>query len=376
MAAIVSLLWGTWLAVKGLRPVGRGGSCVPRRQGPPHAPISVLKPVKGLDADLAENLESFFHLEYSRFELLFSLATADDPARPVIERLISKYPRVRARLFIGESRLGANPKINNLARSYEEARYDWILISDSNIRATPDYLASLAREFTADIGVLTAVVKGERGKTLGGKLEAAFLNSFYARWMFLALALDRPCVIGKSMMFRRSQAARFGGIRTLALYLAEDYMAGEAMRMLGLRIAIFSAPVVQPLTAYRLRDFWSRHLRWSRIRKAQAPVAYCAEPWVSALLPGLCGAWAMAAITGENFMTMFAGHLSLWCLVDMLLLHRLGGKVSIETVLAWLARETLAFPLWLHGASGSTVHWRGKRLRILKGGLLAESSAS
>jgi ceramide glucosyltransferase len=354
-------VWGTYLARKHFAQTLH----LPAQQ----EPISILKPIKGSEADLSENLESFFRIEYPRFEILLSIANPEDSAVQEVNALIAKYPRVRARLLLGEVVVGANPKVNNLMKSYSQARHDWILISDSNTRVKPDYLKKLSVYMGNDVGVVTAVVRGTEPSSPGGYLEAAFLNTFYARWMILARSFGQNVVVGKSMLFRRSAAARFGGIPQLARYLAEDYMAGQAMQMLGLKVLIQDQPIAQPLSYYTYRNFWSRHLRWGRIRKAQAPGPFWFEPFLSTLAASVLGGFAFAQIlSGLEWYQWTLIHLGVFAFFDMQVLRAVGEKVSLRYLLAWLTRECLAIPQWIHIASGHTVDWRGRKLRIERGG--------
>ena len=269
----VLLLTGTWSSLKRI-------SRKPKRLDAPFGlmGVSILKPLKGVDAGLEENLRGYFALDYPQFEILFSVASATDPACGIVQKLVAEFPQVNARLIIGDVRVGPNPKVNNLMSAYESAAHDWIWISDSNVRVKPETLRRLMAEIDTDVGILTAVVAGRGNQGLGGALESVFLNTFYARGMCFLEALGRAPVMGKCMIFRRSMAARFGGIKPLGKYLAEDFMAGEAVRRLNLRIAIASDPVHQNIGRLTLKDFWARHVRWGRIRKAQAPLPFAVEP--------------------------------------------------------------------------------------------------
>jgi ceramide glucosyltransferase len=368
---------GVWTAALGSTIAGTVATLRKLRSTPPRLdapfglyPVSVLKPVKGVDPDLRNNLESFFYLDYPHFELLFCVPSHRDPACKVVEELIAKHPWVNARLFVQESNIGPNPKVNNLIRAYELASYDWVLVSDSNVLVPPDYLKRLVAHLDADVGMVTSVVAGRHPKKAGGELEAVYLNTFYARWMCLAEAVGHPCVVGKSMLFRRSVAERFGGMRNLARYLAEDYMAGEAMRKLGLRVVLATDPIRQVIGKYTFKDFWSRHIRWGRIRKAQAPIAFAFEPVMGCLASGLLGAWALAHATGLTMSQFFTLHLVAWSTCDFLQMGLLNPEIRWTSALAWFARELLALPQWIHIASGNTVNWRGNRLRIQAGGVL------
>ncbi len=365
--ALSLTVFGTWLALKRLA------------SSPPHLdapfalyPVSVLKPLKGRDPGLLENLESFFCLDYPDYELLFSVSDANDPAVSAVRELMKRHPTHPARLIIGAVEVGSNPKVNNLIRSYTDARHDWLLISDSNVRVARDYLKRLVAHVDNGTGVVTSVVSGHAALGMGGHLESVYLNTFYARWMHVAAAFGKPAVMGKSMLFRRSSAERFGGIKTLANYLAEDYMAGEAMRRLGLKVVIATDPIPQHVGRYTVREFWLRHVRWGRIRKAQAPVAFAFEPISSPIISGMLGAFALEKIAhGPGFAAYLGLHLLIWSVCDLMLIRRMGAQLRWQTPIAWFAREALFLPLWLQIASGNTVSWRGSRITIQQGGLIA-----
>lgn len=345
---------------------------------PPHLdapfalyPVSILKPLKGTDEGLEENLKSFFKLNYPDFEILFSVADERDPAASVVKKLMRHYPRVCARLIVGYVDAGPNPKVNNMIKSYDQAKHDWILISDSNVRVEKNYVKRLVAHLDPSVGMVTAAVAGRNSEGLGGALESVYLNTFYARGMIITDRLGHPCVIGKSMLFRRSVAARFGGIQTLARYLAEDYMAGQAMGKLGLRVVIASDPVVQIIGKYKFKEFWSRHIRWGRIRKTQAPIPFLYEPFTNAIVSGVLGAFGLHQLFGFPVHSVLLVHLSVWAFCDILLMKKLKTEVGFFLPLYWFMRELLALPLWIHIASGNTVSWRGSRLRLETGGILA-----
>ncbi len=361
--ALGSTLWGTWYAIL------RSWRVLPLPD--PAPPVSILKPFKGKDEGFEANIRSFFKLDYPEYEILFSVSDGEDPAVRVVKQVMAEYPKVKARLIVGSVAVGQNPKVNNLVISYDEAAHDVRLISDSNVRVAPDYLRRIVPFLRSDVGIVTAIVAGHGPKGVGGTLEAAYLNSFYTRWMHLSSAAGHPCVVGKSMLFRRRTFDRIGGIRALGRYVAEDYMAGKAVQKLGLKVEIASDPIHQHIGVYGIKDFWSRHIRWGRIRKAQAPWAFLLEPAFGAVLSGLIGAFALHEWKGVSSWAFFSAHLLVWLTADLCLLGTLDVRPTLQTLIGWAAREILAFPLWCHIAVGNRIHWRGSRLRILPGGVLA-----
>lgn len=328
--------------------------------------------MKGLEPGIEENLHSFFQLVYPSFEIVFSVADGKDPVLPLIHDLQARYPLVDSRLIVGAANVGPNPKINNLVQSYDRAKYDWCLVSDSNTRVESDYLHQIAPHLHPNVGVVCAVVAGQRASNWSGLLEASYLNTFFARWTYLAAFFEKPFVIGKSMCFRRSTADRFGGLRNLSQFIAEDNMFGQAVLRLGLKVQVMNSPVGQHIGDYSFKTFWSRHVRWGRIRKSQAPFAFFIEPLVTCAFAGLLGAVGLAMLLGVGFWPLFIAHVIVWGLCDFLLMHRLETTIGLKAVIAWIARELLAIPQWLHMACGSTVVWRGRSLKILPGGLVVD----
>ncbi len=358
-------LWGTWLTLTHFS------------KSPPHLdrpfnlfPVTVLKPLKGVESGVVENLKTFFQLDYPNYEVIFSVADEADPVISVIQRLIADHPQVPARLIMGDLHIGPNPKVNNLVYGYREAKYDWLVISDSNVRVSADYLKRLVAHLDPGVGIMTSVVAGQNPVGAGGELEATFLNTYYARGMALAFAVNHPVVIGKSMMFRKSVAERFGGLETLSRYLAEDYICGEAIRHLGLKTVMAHDPVVQHIGEYSLSTFWARHIRWGRIRKMQSPMLFWFEPFLGLFATAIFGAIAFQKLFGVSPTVFAAFHLSIWSTCDLLLMRRLGQRVEIKMPIVWFARELLGLPMWLHIASGNTVNWKGKRLTLRSGGIL------
>lgn len=317
-----------------------------------------------------ENLRSFFELQYPDFEIIFSIASQNDPARGLVEKLIAEYPYVQSRLILGDRDIGPNPKINNLVKSYEIAQNDLILISDSNVRVEATYLKRLVAHLDNGVGMLTSVVAGVDPRSLGGHLEAMHLNTFYARAMRLAELFGQPCVVGKSMLFRKSMAKRFGGISALSRYLAEDYMAGIATRRLGYSVVVVSDPVRQQIGEYSLSDYWQRHIRWGRIRKSQAPLPFLLELLFSCPVSAIVGVHGMTQVFGMSLTLALAVHLLIWASADFAIYLRTAGSIRFPAAIAWFMRELTIVPLWIHTALGNTVQWRGQKLVVMHGGVL------
>ena len=335
--------------------------------------VSILKPVKGVDAEFEIAIESFFKLLYAgTFEMIFCLETADDPAYLVLTAIRNRYPDVDARILIGEGTNTPNPKVSNIQKGYALAKYDIILISDSNVMATKDYLTNILPRLKNDAGLVTGVVIGRGASTLAGWLECATLNTFSNRWMLLANKFGAPIVMGKSMLFRKSEVERFGGLKSLGLFLAEDYVAGSAMKYLNKKVVTATEPVYQNLAGHDFNTYWSRHIRWGRLRRAQAAPAFWLEPLITCTLSGLIGAASLAFLTPLSGPAIFLCHLALWLLADLYLLSIVHAPGGIPFVLAWILKELLYLPMWLQTLLRRTVQWRGRKLTLQPGGMLSQ----
>lgn len=338
-------------------------------------PISILKPLKGCDAGLQKNLLSFFELEYPKYELLFSIADPNDEAREIVEELIQTYPKTDARLIVGGSHIGENPKVNNIYVSYQTAKYDHILISDSNVRVKKSYLKQMIHEMKDGVSLVTACIAGRHADALGGYLEANYLNTFLNRWMHMSYLVDHPIVLGKSMLFKRSEFEGIGGLKAVCNQIAEDYAAARLMRQHDMEIVLLRDAVTQYLGKFSFQSFWARHVRWGRIRKSCSFFEFIIEPASCAFVAGLVGAWGYQYLYHGSFVGFFFSHSLFWLAQDLYLIKNRGEKLNLRAVGVWALYEALTLPIWVHTLMSSSIEWRGNRLRLGEGGRLLPSAS-
>jgi len=375
LIAAVSLLLALVADAAALRLLAR--SPVPRPQDPTPTtlpPISVLKPLKGLDEELFENLASLAVQDYPRFELVLGTEDPHDPALAVAERLRQAFARVAITVVAGAAPLGYNPKITNLASLARHARHELLLISDSNVRARPGYLRALVAERAASrAGMVSSVLAGVGEASLGALLENLHLNSFVAGAVCTAQLIRSPCVVGKSMLFRRADLEAAGGFAGVRDVLAEDYVLGCRFFERGLPVAL-SAHVLPVLHRQRsVREFLARHLRWAQMRRRLTP-AFFGEPLLNPLpwLLALVGAaaWRGGATLAAAGLFATAG-LAAKVAADALLARRLRGSALAPAALAAIPlKDLLIAGVWVAGAFRTTILWRQTRLRIGPGSVL------
>jgi ceramide glucosyltransferase len=231
-------------------------------------PVSILKPLKGLDDGLFDNLESFCDLDYPAYEIIFALQNRNDPAFKVVKKIKEKYPLKDISVVVEFCDEGLNPKVNNLIPAYKRAKYDLLLVSDSNVRVEKDYLKAIAGHMQdPSVGLVSNMIKGVNGRSIGAVLENLHLNTFIVGSVcFLDKYLGLPCVIGKSMLIRKGDLEAIGGFCAVKDLLAEDYIIGERIHKLGRKV-VLSNHVIRNVNEYwGVKKFLNRHTRWGKLR--------------------------------------------------------------------------------------------------------------
>ncbi|KXT14098.1 hypothetical protein AC579_799 [Pseudocercospora musae] len=415
---------------------------------PANAPhVTVIRPIKGLEPRLYDCLASTFRQDYPKDKLhvRFCLSHRNDPSVPTVRKLLADFPAHDAQLLHEEDdevlkansdHLGPNPKIRNMSRAYREAAGDIIWIIDCNVWVAKGVCGRMVAKLegrgekrrnkfvhlapvTVDIGSQickwplqhsnepTALTVG------GGRLEEAFMASAHAKfYTAINTLLFAPCIVGKSTMFRRSHLDSLThnqGIDYFSENICEDHLIGDLLwkqqvpeetqgEKLGKHACCFGDLAVQPMANMSVGEFWSRRVRWLRVRKFTVTLATLVEPGTESFLCSLYGAFAVTALpffhhtfgipqTWTAFALFWLTSVTIWCAMDRMLYLKLHSGASIEVdqdtpffarppkaftrrtfgewLFAWLGRETLTLPIWLWAFYGGTkVAWRGKKFRV------------
>ncbi|KAI3418922.1 hypothetical protein GPALN_008019 [Globodera pallida] len=338
--------------------------------------VSVLKPLVGTDENLAENLESFFTLDYPNMELLFCLNSREDPAYRVVESLCAKYPSVEKRIFIGGEKVGLNPKINNMYPAYTASRYPLFLISDQGIfmrqQALKDMVATLLEHPNVALVTQPPYCR-DRGDSFGAALEQVYFGGAHSRIYLASHAFGFVCSTGMSALMVKDIVEQCGGFKQFGAYLAEDYFLGQAFVKGGFRNVISHMPALQNSARPTVRSFQERICRWIKLRIAMLPHTILLEPAQECLVASFVGAFSVAQFFGLSAVPLFLiAHFAYWCLGDFLLLITLqNGPLPFSVVtflLCWLFRELMAFPTFVKAVLNPHIGWRFGTYRLCWGG--------
>ncbi len=326
-------------------------------------PVSVVRPLCGLETFSEETLRSSFELDYPDYELLFCVQAPNDPIIPLVLRLIAENPAMSARLLVGDDYISANPKLNNCVKGWDAAKHRHVILVDSNALPPRDYIQTMLAGFREDTAMVVSMPIGSRPRGFWAHVECAFLNTFQARWQYAAEALGVGFAQGKNMMWRREALDRVGGIRALASEIAEDAASTKLIRAQGLKIRLVDMPFEQPLGARTAIEVYSRHARWARLRRATFPAYFIPEFQNGSLPPVLLGAYAAQQLEGSVSLTVGAILISLYS-AELLLARICGWALNWRTPLALMIRDALLPVMFVDAFLNDQFVWHGKAMTV------------
>lgn len=333
-------------------------------------PVSILKPVRGSDADAYENFASFCKQDYPEYEIVFCVGSPDDEIVPVLEKLKRDFPHVPIRVLFGSLRIATNDKVAKLARLSDEARYEYLAISDSDVRVRPDYLRNLIAPLAdPKIGAVTCLYVSTGEKTFIDKLQSVGMISDFYPGLFVARELEGvKFALGPSIATTRTHLNQFGGYDKIKNQPADDLLVGRLIAEEGYQVEL-SSYTIQTVADYQsLREFVHKRMRWLVVMRHMRPKGHFgllftqALPWLLVALAAR-PAWTTAL---RLFTAYLAFRLATVWLVGIRGLRRPLWKV-MPLVVVW---DALAFCLWLASFGRNTVRWRGGDYYIRDGNLI------
>jgi ceramide glucosyltransferase len=349
--------------------------------------VSILKSLKGIDPGMMEAFRSHCRQNYSGdVELLFGVSSLNDPAAAAVEQLKKEFPALTIQLVRCPTSLGTNGKVSTLVQLETQARYNFILINDSDISVSPSYLERVMACFPSpdnfssiapdqvqaqqEVGMVTALYRGRAHGTLASRLEALGIATDFQAGVLLSRMIEGGLHfgLGSTLAVSRKALEKVGGLSPLVDHLADDYELGARFHRAGYRVVLSPEVVETAIPAYTWRGFFDHQLRWARTVRD-------ARPWGYAGLLFTHG-FALALL---NVLASGLSPLSLW-LLGLSFFLRLALAMMVGTQLLgdrrvlpnlWLLplRDLVAMGVWIAGFAGNTIVWRGERF-LLKGGRL------
>jgi ceramide glucosyltransferase len=341
-----------------------------RRVSPPplrdRVPISILKPLAGVDEGLEANLRSFFAQQYGEFEILFAVHDDADPAIALVEKLRREFPAVPTRLIVGGDPPYPNAKVYSLDLMLQAARHEIVVMGDSDVRVSPRLLETLAREFQAErVGLITCPYRAVAGPSLWSEMEALFMNTEFLGGVLVARLLNgMDFALGPTIAVRKCALAQIGGFDFLKDYLAEDFVMGNRVAASGWHVLLSSEVIEHRIGSEKFGSNLSHRLRWLRSTRRSRPLGYIGQVFTNPFAVGLIvwaivPAWWLALLATALVRAASAWAQAGWVLHDPL---------TRRYWWAVLPQDVWNFLIWVAGFFGNTVVWRGRTYYVARDG--------
>jgi len=325
-------------------------------------PVTIMKPLAGLDDGLAENLRSFFDQDYPEFEVLLAVADRDDPAATVARAVMKEFPNVASRLAIAGESPAPNAKVFSLSRMFAMARYEIVVMADSDTRVDRDFLKTIAAEMSdRKVGLVTCPYRAVSGDSFWSRLEALGLNTeFLAGVLVARMLIGMDFALGPVIAVRRQLLDRIGGLGRLQNYLAEDFVMGNLVAASGHRVVLSSYRIEHRIGSQNLIANLEHRLRWARSTRRSRPLGYIGQiftnPVPLALLLFLISpAWYPLVLAAVLFRATTA-----WVMAAGVLRKPL----SLSHWILMPVQDLISYLTWLSGFFGRTIKWRGRRYNV------------
>jgi ceramide glucosyltransferase len=359
-----------------------------RAQGSEFAPgVTILKSLKGLDPGMLDAFRSHCRQNYAgEYELLFGVASLDDPAAAAVNELKAEFPERTIRLMECPEVLGTNGKISTLAQLAIHAQYDFLLINDSDITVSSRYLERVMCRFAGlprsqqnsqtlgkrapEVGMVTALYRGKARSTLPSRLEMLGIAAEFMPGVLLSKMIEGGLHygLGSTLAMRRDALEKAGGLLSIVDHLADDYELGARIARAGYCVEVSAEVVETSVPAYSWRGFFDHQLRWLRTVRCSRPAGYAGLIFTHGL------GWALVNVLASGLSPVSLWLLALSFFLRLAQAMTVGAAVlSDHEMLAnlWLLplRDAIAMGLWVAGFVGDTIVWRGERFELRDGKL-------
>ncbi len=334
-------------------------------------PVSILKPVRGLDREPYENFASFCRQDYPQYEILFNVGDENDPVVPVIRQLIRDFPERSIRLLVGTEPWGHNDKVCKLCRMAREARYDLIVESDSDVRVDVGYLREVVAPFCdPQVGAVTTLFRGMAGRDLGSRLDSVGSSAEFCAGALTARLLEGvKFAHGATMATSRARLAEIGGFEALADLHSDDFEFGNRIANRGYRIEMLPKPVWMVYPAETLREYFLHERRWTIGLRNIRPWAHFGLLFSQGVF------WTIVAALVAPTPAIAVGYVTAYLVLRLWMAWEVGVRGLQDPVLRRNlhlvpVRDAIAVVVWLASFFSNRISWRGVEFTIRKGRLV------
>jgi ceramide glucosyltransferase len=329
-------------------------------------PISVLKPICGVDPDQYHSFASFCRQNYPAYQLVFGALSPDDPGLHTVKQLQAQYPMVDIAVVTGGPEFGLNRKVCNLHQMLPAAKHDLLVLCDTDMRADPDYLRTVAAEVSEDgVGLVTCPYRGTDARTLPARLEALGISTDFFPGVFMAAWLQGVhFAFGSTIALQRAHLREIGGFDALKDDLADDYQLAFKTWQSGRRVVLSRYVIDDVLGDERLAPMLSRRLRWARTTRAMQPAG-----WFGAIITHPLP-FAAAAMLAAPHWGLFSVVFTVRAVCAAALCLGMGAAGALRSLWLLPVSDLLNFGLWAASWMGRSVRWRGETFLVEKGGIL------
>ena len=344
------------------------------RKGPGFTPpLTLLKPLAGAEPDLETHLASFFEQDYPAFEILFCARQDNDAGLEIARRVASRYPQIPAKFLSTGEPPYINAKVASMELMEKSAAYDILVISDSDVRVTPDYLRAIALPFADDkVGGMCCLYRGiAAGGGLWARLEAVGMSVEMTSGVLVARMMEgMQFVLGPTMAFRRDAIRRMGGFKVTADYCADDFVLGNETYKLGQTVVLSHHAIDHIVINLSLMSSLKHQVRWMKSTRFSRPKGHFGTALTFSMPFGLLG-FAAGVLMGHVW---WGVALLAWAVATRLALSIAVGRMVVRDP-SWLnllvlypVRDLMGFFFWAASYKGSRILWRGRVFQLLPGG--------
>ncbi len=336
-------------------------------------PVTILKPIYGLDPDMLECLRSFCQQDYPHYQVIFGLQDKNDPAIPIVKKVVKEFCDYDISFIINTELHGTNHKVSNLINMNPSIKYEYILIADSDMRVSKKYLSRVMGPFSdKNVGVITCLYNGRSKGRITSKLNAMFINT----WFFPSVLISRilqpmKYCLGATMIVKRSILNKIGGFESLSNHLADDYILGKLISNLGYKIYLSDYIIENIVEETSFKDLILHELRWARTLRRVEPIGYSLTFLTDSLVLGIILGAVMFTVTGSLILLVLPAFLAFLLRIILLISsNEITKSENLTEVLLIPLRDILSFFIRIISYAGNSVKWRNNIFSVDHLGLM------